>query len=259
MKKSKTIIIFIFLSALLIRTSAASGKTRQYVKTGDYYYNHFDNRNAVNYLRMAYESDTNSYETVYKLARSYNDLGEELFMQKKNDQSEKYVIKGVKMASVLVRKFPDSAKSFTLEAMCLGNLTLFAGSKEKVKLAKRIWDDAEKSVKMNPDNFLPYTILGIYYRQAAGLNWFEKIVANTLYGHLPAGSYKKSVEMFDKSLSINPNVVSTEYNLYKTYQKMGNKKMEIECLEKVVKLPVHNFRDRYLIPKAKKHLDELLN
>ncbi len=259
MKKLQKIIFLLFISALLIDASFATGNTRRFLETGDKYYSQFDNKKAVGYFKLAYESDTNAYETIFKLARSYNDLGEELFMRKKSDSSESYIKKGVRMAALMVRKFPDSAQSHTLEAMCLGNLTLFAGSKEKVKLAKRILDDAKRSIKIDPDNFLPYTILGIYYRQVAGLSWFEKLISNALYGYIPEGSYKESVEMFDKSLSINPNVVSTEYNLYKTYKKMGNKKMEIECLEKTVKLPVKNFRDKYLIPKAKKHLNDLLN
>lgn len=255
----KILYIAVVLSVTYSTGSFAGDNVKKYLKTGDHYYKRFDNKQALYYYKKAYIEDTNSYYTVFKLTRSYNDLGEELFMQEKDSASERDIKSGVKMAAILVNKFPDSAGSYTLQAMCLGNMILFAGTKEKIKLSRKVYEDARKAVKMKPDNFLPYTILGIYYRQIAGLSWFQKIIASALYGSLPPGSYKESVKMFDKSLSLDSEVVSTEYNLYQTYREMGNKKMEIKCLKRVLTLPVGNFRDKYLIPKAKKHLKELLN
>ncbi len=252
----------LFITVILISTLygfSSAGNENQYLKKGDFYYSQFDNKNAVLYYQKAYMEDTNSYFTIFKLTRSYNDLGEEMYMLKNKDEAEKYIKKGADLAAVLVRKFPDSALSYTLDAMCLGNLTLFGSSKEKIKLSSEVYSDANKAIKINPNDFLPFTILGIYYRQVAGLSWFDKLIAGAIYGKIHKGSYQESIEMFDKSLKLNPNVISTEYNLYKTYEKLDNKKMEIECLEKLLKLPVSNFRDKYLIPRAKKHLAELLN
>ena len=252
----------LFLSVILFSAFcglSSANNENQYIKKGDYYYSRFDNRNAVMYYQKAYRADKNSYYSIFKLTRSYNDLGEELYMLKNDDGAEKYIKKGADLSAVLVKKFPDSSLSYTLEAMCLGNLSLFGSTKKKIQLSSEVFSDANKAIKMNPNDFLPYTILGIYYRQVAGLSWFDKLIAGAIYGKIHKGSYQESIEMFDKSLKLDPNVISTEYNLYKTYEKLNNKKMEIECLEKLLKLPVTNFRDKYLIPRAKKNLAELLN
>jgi hypothetical protein len=45
--------------------------------------------------------------------------------------------------------------------------------------------------------------------------------------------------------------------LSKTYDKLNDRKNEIDCLNRVIQLPVRNFRDKYSKIKAAKKLDEL--
>ena len=250
---------FIFSILLFSGTSLPSGTAKEYLKTGDVFFNHFDNWNALKYYEKAYEADPNSYESISKLTRGYNDLGEELLLQRKKPEAEPYINKAVELADTLLKKFPDSAESYSYKAMCLGNYALFKGGKEKVKLAIRIENNAKTALKMDPKQLLPYIILGMYYREVAGLSWVEKLFANTFFGKLPDGNYDESIQMFDKALEINPDIIITQYQLSKTYRQLGNEKKEIECLRQVLKLPQSNFRDKYLIIKTKKRLGTLVS
>jgi tetratricopeptide (TPR) repeat protein len=236
--------------------SSSSTSEKDFLNAGDNSYGLFDNRNAVKYYEEAYQVDPASYECIFKLTRSFNDLGEELYIQNKNKEAEAYINKAVALAGTFKNKFPDSADAYTYEAMCLGNYALFKGGKEKVKLANQIEDDAKKAIEMDPGRLLSYIILGIYYRELASLSWLEKLFANTFFGKLPSGSYDDSINMFNKALSIDPEVIVAEYHLSKIYGKLGNDRKEIYCLQKTLEFPIKNFRDKYVIEKAKRRLKD---
>lgn len=143
--------------------------------------------------------------------------------------------------------------------MSYGNLALFKGGNEKIKLANKIRGNAEKSIKLNPNDYLPYIILGVYNREIAGLSWFEKTFANTFFGKLPEGSLKSAEELIVKALTINPGIITAMYQLSLVYQEMENEQKEIEWLKKVIDAPVTDFRDKYAKRKAKERLKDLLN
>lgn len=106
--------------------------------------------------------------------------------------------------------------------MSYGNLATFKGGTEKIKLASKIKDNAEKSLRLNSNDYLPYTILSIYHRQIASLNWFERAFANTFFGKVPEGSLEESEKMMLKALSIQPGVITAMFNLSLTYRDMDN-------------------------------------
>ena len=93
--------------------------------------------------------------------------------------------------------------------------------------------------------------------EAAGLNWFEKLFAKSFFGGVPEGTYEESIKMFMKALAIDNNLIAAYYNLSKTYDKIGDRKDELSCLNKVMRLPVRNFSDKYSKIKTDKKLEEL--
>lgn len=165
--------------------------------------------------------------------------------------------KAVMFSERMKRVFPDSADTYAYLAMSYGNLALFNGGNGKIKLAHKIEENAEKSLQINPDQYLAYVILGIYNRQIADLNWFEKMFANTFFGDVPEGSFEESIKMFHKALEVKPNTIVATFQLALTYKAMSDKKNETELLKKLLNYPQKNFRDQFAIKKAKRLLNEM--
>lgn len=228
-----------------------------YLHEGDVYHERYDNIDAVKSYEKAFKDSPNNYWVLSKLTLAYDDAGEEMLELKKMDDAEVYVNKAVSTAELLQSKYPDSALSYTYLALSYGNIAMFKGGREKIKYAFKVKLNAEKAMKMNPEDVYPYIILGIYYREAAGLNWFERLFARSFLGGVPEGTYEESKQMFYKSLSIDHDIISAYYNLSKTYGKLDDQKNEIDCLNRVIQLPVRNFRDKYSKIKATKKLSEL--
>jgi len=228
-----------------------------YLKQGDDYHKRFDNINAVNYYEKAYLLAPDNYEVLSKLTLTLNDAGEELIELRKRSEAEKYIERAVKYAEIFRDKFPDSAVVYCYLALSYGNIALFRGNKEKIKLAGVVEENARRSLAMDSSLFISYIVLGIYNREVANLNFFERLFANTFLGDVPDGSFDESVKMFNTALKILPQTIVPTYQLAKTYRYMGEKEKETELLRKIFTYKIQNFRDKFAIRKAKRRLENI--
>lgn len=251
--KVKLFLILLFLAAAQFYPNTYS----DFLIQGDRYYSEFDNKSALEDYLQAYNLSPGSYDVLFRLARTYNDLGEEYYEYRDSDNSEKMINEALKFSEMLTKNYPDSAASYAYLAMSFGNMALYKGGKEKVRLAHKIEDNAKKSLQMNPNQYLSYVILGIYYRQIADLSWFERMLANTFFGDVPEGSFNESVRMFNKALEVDPNTIVATFQLSLTYKALGDKDKEAELLKKLLTYPQQNFRDKFAIQKAKRRLKDL--
>jgi tetratricopeptide (TPR) repeat protein len=251
-------ILLILISLVIIPGySAYSNTYKEYLSEGDQYYSEYNNKSALEKYLLAYNLSSDSYAVLFRLARTYNDLGEEYYEYRDRENSKAMVTKALEFSKLLVKKFPDSSASYAYLAMSYGNVALYEGGKQKIKLAHKIEDNAKKSLQMNPDQYLSYVILGIYNRQIADLSWFERLFANTFFGDVPEGSFQESIKMFNKALAIDPKTIVATFQLSLTYKAMGEKEKEAELLKKMLTYPQKNFRDKFALRKAKRRLKEL--
>ncbi len=258
MLNHKKIIINIFLLILLfLPSNIHATDIHSLIKEGDKFYKEFDNLKALDKYKQAYELDSSSYETISKLTKIYNDISGEYKEQRIDSTSAIYVKLGVKYAEIFHKMFPDSALTYTYLAWSYGGMAKLVGSKEKIKLAKRIEEYAKKSIQINPKDFMPYLILGVYYREVANLSWFERFFANTFYGDVPEGTNEESEEMLKKALTFNPKIIIANYELANTYLAEDKKKDAVNLFNELLKIPNNNFRDKYIKAKTKRRLEKL--
>lgn len=249
----------IFIIIILISYCVFSQSVSEYLNKGDFYYKKFDLINAAKNYEAAYKQFPNDYITLEKVSKIFNDLGEDYFELNEKGNAEAAFNTAVKYAEIFYLKFPDSAKVYTLIAMSYGNLALFKGGNEKIKLANKIRENAEISIKLNPNDYLPYIILGIYNREIASLSWLERAFANTFFGKIPDGSLQSAEKYITKALEINPGIITAMFNLSLVYKEIDNEQKEIYWLKKIVDAPISDFRDKYSKRKAKERLNKLLN
>ena len=252
-------LFFILLFFIINSNLTLSNNFEELVSQGDSLYNKWEFQNALNKYELAYEINSSDYNVLLKLTRVCNDLGEYYYELRDEQSAKRVVYKGVDYAKKFATHYPDSAKVYSFLAWSFGNQALFEGGNEKIKLAQKIKFNAEKSIIIDPTDYLPYLILGIYNRQIGALSWIERLFANTFFGDVPEGSFEESEKMMLKALELNPGIVIAAFHLSLTYQEMGEEEKEIEYLKKVIELPEVNFRDKFAKRKAKERLAELLD
>ena len=104
---------------------------------------------------------------------------------------------------------------------------------------------------------MPYLILGVYYREIAGLSWIERLFANTFFGDVPDGSYEDSELMLKKALTFNPNIIVANYELANTYLAEEKDKEAIGLYNELLNIPNNDFRDKYIKDKTRRRLEKL--
>jgi len=241
----------------IISSFCYSEGINDYLVKGDESYRKFDNVEAIRYYEKALNITPDNFEVLLKLVRTYNAAGEEYYEYRNGTEAEYYINKALEFADKFRTKFPDSSAVYSYLAMSNGNIALFKGGKEKIKYAKLVEQNAKKSISLNPNTYLPYIILGIYYREIAGLSWIERAFANTFLGNVPSGSYEESESMLKKALSFDPNMIVANYQLAKTYRQMDREPEEKALLKKVLILPIRDFRDKFAKEKANKRLNSI--
>ncbi len=253
----KFVKIFSLVIFFLIPLYGTAANVDSLLHQGNEFYKKFDNLKALEKYKQAYALDSTSFETISKLTRVYNDISGEYKEQRKDSISSIYVKLGVKYAEIFHKMFPDSALTYTYLSWAYGGLAKLVGSKEKIKLAKRIEEYAKKSIQINPNDFMPYLILGVYYREIANLSWFERFLANTFYGDVPEGSFEDSEKMLKKALTFDPKIIIANYELANTYLQEDKEQNALELYNGLLKIPDHNFRDKYIKAKTKRRIEKL--
>ena len=75
------------------------------IKMGDEYYDKFDNKQALESYKKAYQADTSNCEALWKLSRSYVDIGE----QSGEDVQAQYYYMGERYGRKAVRHCTNNA------------------------------------------------------------------------------------------------------------------------------------------------------
>jgi len=249
------ILLIPFITCVLGSRVLGAEQVLNYINTGDEYYSKFDNIKALNNYKGAYSLDPNSFEILMKLTRAYNDVGED-FKEQGSREAESYFIKAFEHSEIMKELFPEKGETYFFMAATRGNLALFKGGKEKVKLGRDVERYARKAIELKPDYGEPHVALGVYYREVANLNWFLKKFAKAFFGGLPEGTNEDSLKMLMKAEQFLPENVYVQFELGKTYKEIGNKEKMKEHFIKALRLPNTDHRDKYFKKHIKSYLEE---
>lgn len=251
--------ILLFALIILIFSFQSFGKTNndfiKLIEKGDSLYNKFNIESALEAYQKAYKIDSTNYFSMLNIIKVYNAVGEKHKWKDNPEQAQNYFEKAIALSTKLIKLFPDSSFAYTYLAISYGNLARFVGGKEKLIYAKKIEENAKHAIKLDPKNFLPYVILGAYFREIANLNWVERTFANILYGDVPDASFEDSEKMLKTALKLKPDIITANFQMALTYRAMGNAIMQKNYFEKVTQLPVYDFRDPHLKRRAERMLE----
>ncbi|MFI5124611.1 MAG: hypothetical protein ACHQDF_04740 [Chitinophagales bacterium] len=172
------------------------------------------------------------------------------------DKMQEYFIAAKNYASAALRLDANSSDANFVMALALGRLSLIAGTRERIVLARDIKKYAETSIRLDPSNFKPYHVLGKWNYEVSNLNVAERSIARLIYGGLPAASLKQSIYYFEKSRSLNPSFLLNYLELARAYHRENEKEKAFELLHTVLALPSMIYDDTRVKATAKELLKE---
>ncbi len=157
--------------------------------------------------------------------------------QSGKDKMNEYFIAAKNYAAAALRNDPNSSEANFVMALALGRLSLIAGTKERIELARDIKKYAEISIRLDPFNFKPYHVLGKWNYEVSNLNVAERALAKLIYGGLPSASLKQSIFYFEKSRTLNPSFILNYLELARAYHRNNENNKALDLLRTVQSLP----------------------
>jgi tetratricopeptide (TPR) repeat protein len=213
---------------------------------------------ALLHYQAALAADSMSYEANWKAARAIADVAKQIQANAdslKHRRDSLYSV-GKTYAERAVRADSTQADGHYVLAMVLGRWSRTKGSKDRVKYAKIIYDEATRAVAINPNHDNAHHVLGAWNAEVKRLSGFQRFFAKTLYGggFMSKANWPDAVSHLQKAIEINPRHVYHRLELAEVYTDLGQYSKAREQLQVIPTLPNYDVLD----PQYKKDAAALL-
>jgi len=245
------------LLAPLICGSLAAQSVAQHVAEGDSAgLMHPDVQ--LRHYQAALAIDSLSYEANWKAARAIADVAKQI---QGNADSLKlrrdslYAV-GRIYAERAIRADSSKADGHYALAMVLGRLSRTKGSKERVRYAKIIYDEATRAVQINPNHNFAHHVLGAWNAEVERLGSFQRFFAKTLFGggFLSKANWDDAVAHLERAVAIRPDWIFHRLELAQIYADVGAYSKAREQLSAIPTLPTQDVLD----PQYRREAADLL-
>ena len=226
-----------------------------HIARGDEYYLALDNNHALIEYKQAYKESPTDYATLIRMVHIYNDNGK--IHLRRDTVSESEYRTAVMYADSLAHYYPDSAATQFWNALAKGSLLPFVGVWKKIAIGKEVKQHVQKSLELDSTFSYPYVIRAIFEREGSKLSWFEKTVVRVVFGENVSGTLEASVQNLKLALRYDPANSFAYYELYLTYQSMGDTAQAAASLRRILEMPPKSLREKLQQEEAQQHLSKL--
>lgn len=214
----------------------------------------YKEKEALDKFEAALLKDPNNVEALHHASILLSKEGERQSSKEAKkpyfEKARNYSLKAIK----LNEKEPEA--HFT-HAVALGRLSLLADSEEKLKNAKVIKQEAERTIQLNPRHAGAHHILGRLNREIANMSPIKVMAAKALYDGVPEGcTFEKAATYFQKAIELDPNYILYYYDAALNYEYWNKQDQAVSVLEKAIKLPLKTPDDPYRMNDCKKLLSK---
>lgn len=191
---------------------------------------------------------------LWKTARAISNLADET---PGDDGDEARMEEAVELSRSAVRTGPGISRTHTTLAASLGKLALFRGGKRKVELAREVGREARRAAELDPQDFAPFTVLGVLERELATLNPLLRGFAGALFGGVPDASLERSAALLERAVRLGPGYVAPHLELANTYVEMDREREARAELEKALAVTPRERLDGVLQARTRELLRDL--
>ncbi len=189
-------------------------------------------------------------ELCWKLARLEVSRGESVSFENA-DAALQHYRKAAEYARTSISLDSTNSKGYTWLAASLGIMADKIGTKEKLNRANEIKRELDTALRHNPNDETALSLLGSYYREAANIGWFNRVLASTFIGHVPKGNYELAEKAFRKAMSLDPEIIRNYHELALICIEKGNREEALHLMKIAVEKPVLFASDKRRIEKMR--------
>lgn len=218
---------------------------------------------ALRHFQAALALDSTSYEANWKAARAIADVAKQIegnadSLKKRRDSL--YTV-GRGYAERAIRADSLGADGHYALAMVLGRLSRTKGSKERVRYAKLIFDEASRAVALDPNHDGSHHVLGAWNAEVKRLSGIQRFFAKALFGggFMGRANWNDAVRHLERAVAIAPEGIFHRLELAEVYTDLGRYSQAREQLTVIPTLPIADVLDPQYIEDAAALLDDIKN
>lgn len=154
---------------------------------------------------------------------------------------------------------PNGAEGHFQLARAVGRNALTMGTRDRIKYAKEVRDQALAALAADPKHAGALHVLGEWNAQVMRLSGFSRMIAKNFLGGKVFGeaSWDNAQKYLEEAAAIEPNRIVHRLDLAAVYVDRGQKAKAIEQYEWIARAPVTDFNDAKYKELAAERLKEL--
>lgn len=212
----------------------------------------YKEKEALQKFETALLKDPNNVEALYRASMLLSKEGER---QSNKEAKKPYFEKAKTYSQKAIKLNEKEPEAHFTYAVALGRLSLLADSEERLKNAKLIKQEAERTIQLDPSHAGGYHILGRLNREIANMSPIKVMAAKALYDGVPEGcTFEKAEKFFQKAIELKPGYILYYYDAALNYDYWDKQDMAKNLLEKALKLPMKTPDDPFRVNDCKKLL-----
>ncbi|HEV8266484.1 MAG TPA: tetratricopeptide repeat protein [Gemmatimonadales bacterium] len=202
---------------------------------------------ALRHYQAALTVDSTNYEANWKAARAIADVAKQIEGNAdslKTRRDSLYSV-GRGYAERAVRVDSLGADGHYALAMVLGRLSRTKGSKERVRFAKLIFDEATRAIALNPNHDGAHHVLGAWHAEVKRLSFIQRTAARLLFGggFMGVANWDDAVKNLERAVALNPRHIYHRLELAEVYADIGQYSKAREQLTVIPTLPIGDVLD----------------
>jgi tetratricopeptide (TPR) repeat protein len=217
---------------------------------------------ALRHYQAAIAVDSVSYDANWKAAQAIADVAKQI--QGNADSSSTAgtaFIHWAEPAERALRADSTQADGHYVLAMVLGRLSRTKGSKERVRYAKVIYDEAMRAVQINPEHDNAHHVLGAWNAEVKRLSGVQRFFAKTLFGggFMSKANWPDAVSHLERAVAINPQHIYHRLELAEVFVDLGQYSKAREQLNVIPTLANYDVLDAQNKGDAAALLEDIKN
>ncbi|HEX7938089.1 MAG TPA: hypothetical protein VF483_03800 [Gemmatimonadaceae bacterium] len=209
---------------------------------------------AMKHYQEAVQADEKNAEALWRVSSEAVDLGE--FNDSKRDSLYKV---GEDYARRAVAADPKSARAHFALAKAIGRRALSLGTRERIKYANAVHEEATLSMSLDSINPGALHVLGLWHANIMRLNGIERFFAKNLLGGKTFGeaSWDSAAKFLERASALEPDRIVHALDLAGVYRDRDEKAKAREQYQRALSLKAMEFNDKNYQAKAQKELSEI--
>ena len=199
---------------------------------------HLPARDALKMLqRLESQTPHRAAELLAQISMTWSDAVEVARENHEKIAAEHAARRAYETAEHAIKADPDNARAHLSLAIAAGGMTDYAENGALLALSKRVRDEAERAIALDPKESGGYYILGRWYFGVATVNPVLKFAARMVIGALPPASLKDAAKNLEKAVALSPNDIEYRQHLALVYKATGKKDKAAQQWHAILKLP----------------------